>query len=91
MLAGNPREAYPEAVAAPVPTFDAATNFLTRRGKDIWNSLRKDRESKKRARDILGTRRGLESFSGDVADLDRKIQNLRKITQKWRQRDEDDI
>lgn len=71
-----------------MPTFDAATNYLTRRSKDFLNRVMHERNSKKRAKEILGTRRDLESFQGDVADLDRKIQNLQKITRKWQDREE---
>ena len=77
-----------DAESARVPTFDAATNFITSRGKDFLNRVMHERTSKKRAKEILGTRRGLESFQGDVADLDRKIQTLQKITRKWKEREE---
>ncbi len=73
--------------AASVPTFDGATGALTRRGREFLNRVLSDRGSKKRAKEILGERRGLEQFQHDVADLDRKIQNLQKITRKWRERD----
>lgn len=79
----------PEETPASVPTFDAATNLLTRRGRELLGRVLSDRATSRKKKEILGARRGLDTFQNDVADLERKIENLQQITRKWQTREEE--
>ena len=52
-------------------------------------SCGRNRATSRKKKEILGARRGLDTFQNDVADLERKIENLQQITRKWQTREEE--